>query len=351
MTIPDHQRLPPLRVFKNLNALSVFSSVDLPEEYCISDLVPAIASSPSLTSFKLSTCYGNIPYTGSVHCASLQKILASRPPLVSLKLRNVPIHTEGLAPILSSLKTLKVTAMSRAHAVDWGALWTTLRENRIHLEVISVIGTEKATNEFFEYLQSYTGLQKLSIKFFRMEDQRVEDDAGARFWQKVLPHHVDTIVKLKVKPYYEGSWCYGPMVSAVLVQCLALKELQICSAKVDPAWATEKGRLFFATGVTTIQNLGDDFWGSQSCCEVCNISFLPSFLPLLYIYICITIIMGSTLQFLILHDISCLPVIFDNLIVSSTVESRAEQGKRDTDFLPCKPQSSYKSQPRAIWAI
>ena len=133
----------------------------------------------------------------------------------------------------------------------WGQLWSALRETRIELSILDVLGMENAIDKMFTYLLSYTGLRKLAIRHFLMDTQEMEDKAAQSFWQKIIPHHRDNLTTLSVHSTYEGQWCYGPRAAPTLRKCSSLRDLTISVCSVRSSWA--KARLSLACRVHKIE--------------------------------------------------------------------------------------------------
>lgn len=177
-------------------------------------------------------------------CASLQSLLKkSRPELVQLKLERVPLPTTGLTQTLScKLRELSVTTPTGSRGLDfsWAELWLTLKEIRVELSALSVHGSEKAMDDMFAYLVSYTGLRKLVIDEIKMDRADLEDSVGRRLWHQIVPLHKDSLTELAVVPCYEGVWCYGPIAAEVIPQCSSLRSLTLSVCSVDSSWAKAK---------------------------------------------------------------------------------------------------------------
>jgi hypothetical protein len=232
--------LPPLRDFKNLCTLSVSCDHNMPRDYCLQEIATVIDASPDLAN--LSIRIKNTPQT--MEGTSLQCFLQmSRPELVQLELQYVPLSSAGIAEILSpKLQQLSISTFygSRRIEFDWGRLWSALRETGIELSSLEVSGTENAIDKMFTYLLSYTGLQKLAIRYLLMDTQEMEDKAAQRFWQKIIPHHRDSLTSLFVNSKHESQWCYGPRAAPALRKCSSLRDLTISVCSVKSSWAKAK---------------------------------------------------------------------------------------------------------------
>jgi len=162
---------------------------------------------------------------------------------VQLELNHVPLSSAGIAEILSpKLQQLSISTLrgGRRIELDWGRLWSALRETGIKLSMLKVSRTENAIDKMFTYLLSYTGLQKLAIRALQMDTQEMEDKAGQRFWHKVIPHHQDSLTTLSIESRFESEWCYGPYAVPALRRCLSLRDLAISVCSVPLFWAKKK---------------------------------------------------------------------------------------------------------------
>jgi hypothetical protein len=231
--------LPPLRDFKNLCTLSVSCNDDIPRAYCLEEIAAAINASPSLANLSIRNL--GQEQQGKKTCASLQSFLqTSRPELVQLDLRRVPLPSAGIREILSpKLQQLSISTPPSARRIefDWRRLWSALQETGIELLILKVSGTENAMDEMFTYLLSYPGLQRLEIPYLLMDSQEAEDRAAQRFWDKIVPHHRNSLTTLSIESQFGSRWCYGPLAKAVLRQCLSLRDLTISVCNVNSSWA------------------------------------------------------------------------------------------------------------------
>jgi hypothetical protein len=230
--------LPPLRDFKNLCTLSVswVCSYDIPRIYCLQEIAAAINASPSLANLSIFNS-GTHPVQREITCPPLQSFLqTSRPELVQLVLKGVPLPSAGIREILSHrLQQLSVATSYDGilTEVDWKGLWSALLETTIELSILTIPRAGNAMDEMFTYLLSYTGLRELRI----YNDSQEEDRAGQRLWHEVIPHHGDTLAILSVTSRFEGEWCYGPRAAVTLWQCSSLRDLTISVCPVDSSWA------------------------------------------------------------------------------------------------------------------
>ncbi|KIK66125.1 hypothetical protein GYMLUDRAFT_239763 [Collybiopsis luxurians FD-317 M1] len=105
------------------------------------------------------------------------------------------------------------------HEAAFDSLWNALSQKQIHLRSLAV--SFRITAALLDYIQSYTGLEDLSLRgYWRYE-------ASDRFFEYVLPMHQETLVKLEVMPEYENEWCFGPHNVEVFRRCRRLRTLLV----------------------------------------------------------------------------------------------------------------------------
>ncbi|KAJ4477883.1 hypothetical protein C8J55DRAFT_515761 [Lentinula edodes] len=111
------------------------------------------------------------------------------------------------------------------------ALWISLLAQDIRLQslILSSSATE-FTDGFFNYLQSYRGLEVLSFRGPWAYSEVEYDDAANRFYRDVLPMHADSLVKLELRVVFESRWCFGEHNVEAFRRCRKLKSLWV---KID----------------------------------------------------------------------------------------------------------------------
>ncbi|RHZ51792.1 uncharacterized protein CDV56_103812 [Aspergillus thermomutatus] len=236
-----HQPLPALHSFKNLHRFAVACCDDLPRLYCEREITPVIEASPALTEFSVQNLRAPTFNRIVRECVSLQRFFnTAKPGLQTLELELVPLPSPGLRDTLpSTLRQLSVSTPpgSRGVDFDWKALWSSLRETRTELSALRVSGSERAMDDMFQYLLTYTGLHKLEIIGLQMDQQQEEDELEETFWGKIVPHVRGTLATLAFTSIYEGNWCYGPSAAAALSQCASIKDLTVSVSMVSTSWA------------------------------------------------------------------------------------------------------------------
>jgi hypothetical protein len=114
-------------------------------------------------------------------------------------------------------------------------------------------------------LVSYTGLRKLEIRGIKMDQQDLENSAGYKLWNQIVPHHKDTLTELVIAPCYEGGWCYGPAAAETIPRCSSLRRLTLSVCDVDSSWAEAK--LSRASGNDNVQfrDLYEPYGAAENC--------------------------------------------------------------------------------------
>ncbi|KAJ7627437.1 hypothetical protein FB45DRAFT_921358 [Roridomyces roridus] len=108
------------------------------------------------------------------------------------------------------------------YAGEWTHVWTSLRKVGLPLREIA---TNALTTEFFEYLLSYNGLQKLDTKHHDAGNRADNDRLADTFYGSVLLHHADSLVELSCPPAYESQFSFGEHNVHVLPQLSRLESL------------------------------------------------------------------------------------------------------------------------------
>lgn len=241
--VATHQ-LPPLHGFKDLHTLSVTCCGDIPQSYCKREIAPVTKASPALTNFTLRNFCGLIRFRIPIECIPLQHFFhaVELSELRQLELEHVPLPSSGLRDMLSlcsKLQQLSVTTRpgSRGIDFDWATLWSSLQDTRTMLSALRVSGGENVIDRTFDYLLTYSGLQKLEILNVQMDDEDQENNAAQILWNKAILHHKDTLITLAITSIYQGAWCYGPAVADVLSQCTVLRDLTVSLGPVSSSWA------------------------------------------------------------------------------------------------------------------
>ncbi|KIK66098.1 hypothetical protein GYMLUDRAFT_38592 [Collybiopsis luxurians FD-317 M1] len=109
------------------------------------------------------------------------------------------------------------------HETAYDSLWNTLSVKQIHLRSLTV----EITGALLDYLQSYSGLENLSRMGHLIPTRLEEVSFRNRFFERVLPMHEKTLLKLEIKQKYDDGWCFGPHNVEVFRRCRRLRCLLV----------------------------------------------------------------------------------------------------------------------------
>ncbi|KAJ7173268.1 hypothetical protein C8R46DRAFT_1347997 [Mycena filopes] len=125
-------------------------------------------------------------------------------------------HNRGLTSLTLSLGSYGTTP---AH------LWPILHENGVYLREIS---TTCVCTDLLDYLRSYSGVEKLSLKGMGGGESSADSNTCADiFYQTVLAHHAESLVKLTCPIGYENNWTFGTHSVAAISQLSRLVRLRV----------------------------------------------------------------------------------------------------------------------------
>jgi hypothetical protein len=72
----------------------------------------------------------------------------------------------------------------------------------------------------FLTISAHSGLETLDLLSLSFDSEKESEALSQQFYKSVLPKHSDSMQVLKIRPNYEGGWCYDvDDVSVVLAQC------------------------------------------------------------------------------------------------------------------------------------
>jgi len=167
--------------------------------------------------------------------------LESATQLNILKLRGIDILSTN--PIIThNLSTLNITSCG---APSYTTLLDQLMNTNVHLRVLKC-GT--VTEALINYLNSYSGIEKLSLELADFFFDNADDDeqetlpmppgvpnSGIKTpngwlshkFGSILQKHQDTLVELSVRVPYGGPWCVTNQWADALVSCVELVYLGI----------------------------------------------------------------------------------------------------------------------------
>lgn len=274
-------QLPPLRNFRNLSTLYLFSCHPILPSYSSTEVAPAIEASPQLENLAISNYLDSTQLQFIDEPCKLFQIPfgSSLPRLRELRLMNAPLHASvPLGSVIKKLRCINISTNRISPKVDiaWAALWTALEHERVKLTEVKVGGTERAMDEMLSYLLSYTGLEILEIQGVSMVDLSSEDDAGDRFWLEVVPKHHESLVSLCIEYAHEGAWCYGPHASRALSKCSRLEHLTLVVGSASSDWTELKFSCPETRRNISLVGPPDVDHGSPATCVVSSTPMIPS---------------------------------------------------------------------------
>lgn len=179
-----------------------------------------------------------LTYTSTLKSLHLRGEMIQRGRLkrdIPLTISDVRLY--GIVFEISQIAHRNITSLDIGHAwipfADlWNALdglWNALCHQQIYLLrlVIRLPGEGQDADSLFNYLESYSGLELLSIHGPSSNIQPGYNNSAVRFYSSVLSMHERTLVDLEVKPFYESMWCFGMHNEAAFRRCKKLRNLEI----------------------------------------------------------------------------------------------------------------------------
>ncbi|THV00579.1 hypothetical protein K435DRAFT_443886 [Dendrothele bispora CBS 962.96] len=144
----------------------------------------------------------------------------------------------------TNLTNLTSLELCDAIPVEFGTtrIWSILSSNQIRLQRLIV---DYISTGMLDYLESYSGLEHLSLKCTTGHVQTNRD--ADRFYNQTLVLHEDTLLSLTIQPKFEGKWCFSEGNVGSFRRCRKLQSLSVRvnseEISVDPISETE-GVLF-----------------------------------------------------------------------------------------------------------
>ncbi|KAJ7748110.1 hypothetical protein B0H16DRAFT_1554051 [Mycena metata] len=105
----------------------------------------------------------------------------------------------------------RITSLHLEGGNQWSQVWTMLRrthESTSRIKLSEII-TSVVTPELFDYLTSYSGLERLTLKFPDGGSRDVSDRLADTFFETVLPHHAASLTELSCPAAYESRFSFG----------------------------------------------------------------------------------------------------------------------------------------------
>ncbi|KAJ7809211.1 hypothetical protein B0H14DRAFT_2867617 [Mycena olivaceomarginata] len=93
---------------------------------------------------------------------------------------------------------------------EWFKVWRTLRTKSDEFPIkLTEITTNVVTPELFDYLNSYSGIEKLTLLDPDGGSRDKSDRLANTFFETVLPHHATSLVELSCPAGYESRFSFG----------------------------------------------------------------------------------------------------------------------------------------------
>ncbi|KAJ6579155.1 hypothetical protein DFH09DRAFT_1147755 [Mycena vulgaris] len=187
------------------------------EQKAICDVLDALP----LTDLKLEIrCSGDalsIRGLPRIHKLEIQTAYWKPPPLV-----------QQVSKAVAQSRTL--TSLRLAGSNDWSEVWNILGDNsRMQLTDIS---TQTLTPELLTYLASYSGIEKLTIKY--PDTRREAEHLGDALFETVIRRNTGSLVELSCAADYESRWSFGThnVDTISLLQKLTCLEMSVNASEV-----------------------------------------------------------------------------------------------------------------------
>ncbi|KAI3598063.1 hypothetical protein WG66_009132 [Moniliophthora roreri] len=159
-----------------------------------------------------------------------EKIPSSKPLRLQTFLMDLPPGSVRITPkVVEQLKSLRCLEYSEAYRPFNDAastlLWTALRTQQIHVRELTI---EKwPCQALVDYLESFSGLETLSISTSSGPSTDYSDNLARGFWKNVIPMHKDTLKHITIRSEYTGSWGVGEEHFQTLRSCENLISLTV----------------------------------------------------------------------------------------------------------------------------
>ncbi|KAJ6566667.1 hypothetical protein B0H19DRAFT_1138347 [Mycena capillaripes] len=125
--------------------------------------------------------------------------------------------------IISLVTENRLTSLHLEADNEWTKVWNLLRGKTQLTEVT----TNLVTPELFDYLRSYTGLQKLALVYPNGGNRNKSNLLADTFFETVLPQHATSLVELSCPAAYEGRFSFGTHNVDVISQMHSLTTLEM----------------------------------------------------------------------------------------------------------------------------
>ncbi|ESK87359.1 hypothetical protein Moror_11707 [Moniliophthora roreri MCA 2997] len=123
-------------------------------------------------------------------------------------------------------KLTSIRVASGSASLSPSSLWTALRMEKVIVK--EVIVWSKMERTFLDYLDSFSGIEELSIRrAWASSDARLDQSMADTLMNSVLPRHKDTLRRLTITAAEEGPWSFGIRNANGFAQCSKLQSLEV----------------------------------------------------------------------------------------------------------------------------
>ncbi|KAK0209187.1 hypothetical protein DFS33DRAFT_515081 [Desarmillaria ectypa] len=206
LLVPPYLIRSSLSRFKNLHSVEIWG-----EAYSYENVIgPLVANNPNLTRLAI---FGRGSALVTTLCEIRNHYNLRYLPITDLSIGcNIDATVPSMVPYL---RHLRITPTNDSFIpVEF---WAVLTQRGILL-VTLLVGD--ATDALMEYLESYSGLEVLSLS-------PADDRQADTFYGRVLQRHTRTLRKLSIEITSGGEWCVGPRALDALAQCTKLARLNM----------------------------------------------------------------------------------------------------------------------------
>ncbi|KAJ7260496.1 hypothetical protein B0H12DRAFT_375127 [Mycena haematopus] len=143
----------------------------------------------------------------------------------------LPLLYQDIAQLVSQNR---LNSLHLEGTTEWSAIWRLLR-SRVHDMRLAEITTTVVTQDLFDYLTSYSGLEKLTLRFPDGGNPNASNSLADTFFETILPHHAESLTELSCPAAYESRFSFGTHnVNAVsLLHKLTRLEMSINASPVQ----------------------------------------------------------------------------------------------------------------------
>ncbi|KAJ7260497.1 hypothetical protein B0H12DRAFT_1217955 [Mycena haematopus] len=123
-----------------------------------------------------------------------------------------PMGTRPPPPMYQDIAQLvsqnRLNSLHLEGITEWSAVWRLLR-SKTNGTRLAEITTNVVTHELFDYLTSYSGIEKLTLKFPDGGDLNESNRLADTFFETVLPLHAEYLSELSCPAAYESRFSFG----------------------------------------------------------------------------------------------------------------------------------------------